>query len=408
MTDALQIHDRRERALVQLADLALSPLRAVTRTRPPGAVRRILLLRLERIGDLLMTLDAIQLARATWPQAQIDLVVGEWNAPLARLIPGVDHLEIVSVPWLARGADADSWPTLLAKARSWRARRYDVAINFEPDIRSNLLMWWSGAPVRAGYSTGGGGAFLTSRAPYDPRSHVSVNAEALIARVASITRSVIADGVPLRTARLTVPDAARAGVRTRIANEMRPLIGIHVSGGRESKQWHLDRFAEVGRRLGRDRRGTIVLTGTASDRAMVETVRNRLSEHAGHASTGFAVIDAAGSTDLVALAALLESLDVLITGDTGPMHLAAAVGTAVVALFGPSDPGRYGPRAALERVLVAADVPCRPCGQVRLPPERCRGHVPDCLDALSVDRVVAAANALLDERRARDGRTVSA
>jgi ADP-heptose:LPS heptosyltransferase len=77
------------------------------------------------------------------------------------------------------------------------------------------------------------------------------------------------------------------------------------------------------------------------------------------------------------------------------MHLAAAMHTPVVALFGPSNPARYGPRARVERIL-RIDLPCSPCGQVRLPPERCRGHVPDCLDGISVDAVVAAALDVLD------------
>ena len=110
-------------------------------------------------------------------------------------------------------------------------------------------------------------------------------------------------------------------------------------------------------------------------------------------------IDASGTLDLPSLAALLGRLDLFITGDTGPMHLAAAVGTPVVALFGPSNPLRYGPLAAHQRVL-RIDLPCSPCGQVRLPPERCRGHVPDCLDGISVDAVVAAAVELLDETTA--------
>ena len=91
-----------------------------------------------------------------------------------------------------------------------------------------------------------------------------------------------------------------------------------------------------------------------------------------------------------------HDLDVLITGDTGPMHLAAAVGTPVVALFGPSDPRRYGPLAATQRV-VRVQIHCSPCGQVRLPPERCRGHVPDCMDGITVDAVVEAAHDLLSE-----------
>jgi ADP-heptose:LPS heptosyltransferase len=98
---------------------------------------------------------------------------------------------------------------------------------------------------------------------------------------------------------------------------------------------------------------------------------------------------------LVELAGLLASLDLLVTGDTGPMHLASAVGTPLVALFGPADPRRYGPLSPRQHVL-RVDLPCSPCGLVRLPPERCRGHVPDCMDGIQVDRVVAAATGLLD------------
>jgi ADP-heptose:LPS heptosyltransferase len=168
------------------------------------------------------------------------------------------------------------------------------------------------------------------------------------------------------------------------------LIGLHVSGGRESKQWHLARFAEVGRTLASEPDTTLVLTGGQGDRAMVDQVRRALGDRP--------VVDAAGVMDLPSTAALLARLDVLITGDTGPMHLAAAVGTPIVALFGPSDPRRYGPLAAQQRVL-RVQLYCSPCGQVRLPPERCRGHVPDCMDGITVDVVVRAARELLAEPR---------
>jgi ADP-heptose:LPS heptosyltransferase len=101
----------------------------------------------------------------------------------------------------------------------------------------------------------------------------------------------------------------------------------------------------------------------------------------------------------VALAGLLQRLDLFISSDTGPMHLAAAVGTPIVALFGPSDPRRYGPIAE-RHTVIRVDLWCSPCGQVRLPPERCRGHVPDCMDAVTVERVVAAATALIEGQRA--------
>jgi ADP-heptose:LPS heptosyltransferase len=107
-------------------------------------------------------------------------------------------------------------------------------------------------------------------------------------------------------------------------------------------------------------------------------------------------IDVAGPLDLLTLAAILADLDLVITGDTGPMHLAAAVATPVVAVFGPSDPVRYAPGGRLDRI-VRVDLPCSPCNRIRLPPARCVGHTPDCLTSVTADRVFAAAITVLQE-----------
>ncbi|HEX5216531.1 MAG TPA: glycosyltransferase family 9 protein [Vicinamibacterales bacterium] len=386
MFDHLQIPRGRERVLVGTADLALAPLRLFRRRAATGTVTRVLLLRLERIGDLLMVLDAIAAARAAWPDAEIDLAVGSWNAPLARLIPGLARLEVADVPWLAREGTGERWTTLRAKARSWRARGYDLVINFEPDIRSNYLSWLTGAARRFGYFTGGGGAFLTDAAAYDPRQHVAVNARAIVARAAGATAG---DGSVRHGAHtmLQPPAEALARAHALLGHAPRPHVGVHVSGGRQSKQWHLERFAAVARDLARGRGATIVLTGSAGDRPMVDEVARALE--------GVRVIDAAGDVDLPTLAAVLADLDLLVTSDTGPMHLAGAMHTPIVALFGPSHPERYGPLAMQHRVI-RVDLPCSPCGQVRLPPARCRGHVPDCMDGITVDAVVRAAHDLLD------------
>jgi lipopolysaccharide heptosyltransferase II len=382
----LHIYDTRERVIVALADAALSPLRWFRRRPAPGTpVRRVLLLRLERIGDLLMVLEAIRDARAAWPDADIDLAVGSWNEPLAKLIPGVTRLQVADAPWLARDSGA-SWRALVTRARAWRARHYDVVVNFEPDIRSNALAWISGARRRVGYWTGGGGAFMTDAGAYAPKTHASDNARRLVAKAAG--RS-LDSARPADVQRLTPPDEAVARATAILGAARRPLVGVHASGGRESKQWHLDRFASVARRLAAERGATIVLTGSPGDREMVDDVRRQIG-------AGVPVVDAAGTLDLPSLAALLGRLDVLVTGDTGPMHLAAAMGTPVVALFGPSHVERYGPLAQHKRIL-RVDLPCSPCGQVRLPPERCRGHVPDCMDGIQVDAVVQAAGELLRE-----------
>ena len=379
----LQIYAKRERMLVAAADAVLAPLRWFRGRAPQVVPKRILLLRLERIGDLLMTLDAIAAARAAWPNATIDLAVGSWNRDLAKLIPGLRNVITIDVPWLARDGQGDSWSTLRSRARSWR-RQYDLVINFEPDIRSNYLAWLSGAPTRAGYWTGGGGAFMTEALAFEPAVHVADNSLRLIRHAAGAVPGAAITSAP---AHLSVPKDVRENAAALLTTMSRPHVGVHVSGGRESKQWHLDRFAQVARRLAESRGATIVLTGSAADRKMVDTVREQLN--------GVAVVDVAGKMDLPTLAGLMANLDVLVTGDTGPMHVASAVGTPVVALFGPADPRRYGPRSPRQRII-RVDLPCSPCGQVRLPPERCRGHVPDCMDGIQVDAVVTAAIELLD------------
>jgi ADP-heptose:LPS heptosyltransferase len=397
----LQILYPRERLAVGLADLALAAVAAGARiverraTTPPA---RILLLRLERIGDLLMSAAAIEAVRTMAPQATIDLVVGSWNADVAACLQGLDHVETLDAPWLARGADALSGAALAKRAWQWRARRYDLAINFEGDIRSHALMALGGAPVRVGFDMAGGGPLLTRRVAHDPTMHTAVNAAHLVE--AAFDRPAPAAHQPFR---LRVPEAARARAATLLNGdgiESRPrfpsLIALHASGGRAIKQWDVERFTAAAARLATTHAATLVLTGAPGDAPLVAQVK------AGLAALPVAapVIDVSGRIDLLTLAAVLERCALLVTGDTGPMHLAAAVGTPVAAVFGPSDPARYAPRGAPHRV-VRIDLWCAPCNRIRLPPQRCQGHTPDCLAGVTVDAVCAAGEALLLEAQER-------
>lgn len=381
----LHIYDRRERALVASADRLLefsaALARPFRRRRAPASARRILLLRLERIGDLLMALPAMADVRAAAPSARIDLVVGSWNADLARAIEPVNRVQMLDVRWLAREGEGLGMRTLIRTARRWKAADYDLAINFEPDIRSNILLAASGAAWTAGYRSGGGGALLDLALDYDPRAHTTDNARRLVAAVFGKDRR---DDL---SRALIVPEETQTNAARRLSSARGALIGLHVSGGRPIKQWDPERFAEVARRLVARGDATIVLTGSAADRPLVERVKQLLP--AGRA------IDVAGDVDLLTLAGILARLDVLVTGDTGPMHLATAVDTPVVAVFGPSDPVRYGPRGPWNRI-VRVDLPCAPCNRIRLPPDRCTGHTPDCLALVTVDHVFSAVRSVLD------------
>jgi ADP-heptose:LPS heptosyltransferase len=388
----LQIHDRRERALVSAADRAFAAAAAAARPFrrrvPPREPRRILLLRLERIGDLLMALPAIADVRAAAPNARIELVVGSWNRDVASAIDAVDGVHTLDARWLARGTGGVGVAGLLRAARTWRGRDLDLALNFEPDARSNLALAASGARWTAGYRSGGGGPLLDQALDYDPASHTADNARRLVAAV--LGRPAAGTSAPL----LTVPAVARTAAAALLGRRAGPLAGIHASGGRPIKQWPPERFREVARQLVALDHATIVVTGTPADRPMIETVTSGIPSDR--------LIDVSAETNLLTVAAVLERLDVLVTGDTGPMHLADAVGTPVVAVFGPSDPVRYGPRGGLHRV-VRIDLPCSPCNRIRLPPARCVGHTPDCLAGVSTTAVVRAAREILAARRVPSG-----
>ena len=399
--DYLQINRGSERLAVGLADVGLRVLTAPFRRgrddgRPPRAPARVLVLRLERIGDLLMAFDALADLRAGMPGAHITLVVGSWNQSLARAMGVADAVECLDAPWLSRGAPRLSWRACVSRALGWRRGNYDLGINLEPDIRSNLLLVCSGAVRRLGFYTAGGGAVLTHAAAYDPKAHTHANASGLVRMALGDTPtrgSGTAEGFAPASAlsRLQLPDAARHRAQQVLAPASgSPCIGIHASGGRAIKQWHPGRFAEVATALGREYRATIVLTGTDDERGLVRRVRDGVE-------SDVRTLDLCGNGDLLDLAAVLEQLKVFVTGDTGPMHLAAAVGTPVVAVFGPSRPARYAPLTR-DGLIVRIDLPCSPCNRIRHPPQRCVGHVPDCLDGVTVEQVVAAARDLLGTR----------
>ena len=377
----LNISDPRERLLVRAADFALAPARLRRRRRPRSAPRSVIAFRLERIGDLLMTLPALAELRAAAPSAEIDLVVGSWNADLARAIPGIHAVEVLDARWLARGARGQTVGAMVRAARRWTDRRYDVAVNFEPDIRSNLVTAAAGARFTAGFASGGGGPLLDLSLPFDTSAHTSDN---LVALTRAVTRGW-SDAPAAADGRLLIPADERERAAGRLAGLRPPIVAMHVSGGRPIKQWPVERFADVGRWLVNQRHASLVLTGGSEDRASNALVCTQIHP--------VPALDVSGLS-LVEAAAILERCDLIVTGDTGPMHLAHAVGTPVVAIFGPSDPQRYAPRGVRDR-LVRIDLPCAPCNRIRQPPARCvrdlqNQRPPDCLSGVSVASVTAA------------------
>jgi ADP-heptose:LPS heptosyltransferase len=179
--------------------------------------------------------------------------------------------------------------------------------------------------------------------------------------------------------------------RAELSAAPRPWIGVHPSAGRAIKEWSTERFAAFIDRLVEATSGSVVLTGGPSDRGLVERVGAR---------TQAPTLRIVGGSGLRPFSAVVEELDLFVTGDTGPMHISHAVGTPNLAIFGPSDPVRYGPENDEGlRVVIREPLDCSPCNMIRNPPVECTtASAPECLERITVDRVLQAALRLLEKR----------
>lgn len=402
-----RIYDGRERLLVGGLDLPLRlgavAARALGLARRPvvgalvpgdgasdlDALREVLVLRLDRIGDVLMSLPALADLRAALPRARLRLAVGKWSEAVARAAP-VDEVLVWSAPWVGRADEgAETLRALVKKARALRAAPLDLALDLQGDVRATLLLAAAGARRRVGYANTGGASLLTHVVPLDERvSWVDQNRRAVALALGRAPGRAHADP-------LTPGD--RDFARRLVANlrlddgQRRPLVGLHPSGGRRIKQWDVARWAELAARLEADFAATFLITGAASDAPLAKAVTRRLSRLS---------YDLTGKLGVRETMALLEHLDLFLSPDTGPMHMACAVDTPSVAVFGPSDPARYfsgGSGAPGTRhVVVRADLWCSPCNLIRKPPEECaQAPLPECLSLVTVDQVYQAAAGLL-------------
>ncbi len=347
----------------------------------------MLVLRLDRIGDVLMALPALADLRRALPSARIRLAVGRWSEEVAGMAP-VDDVILWSAPWAGRGGEGAEGPLSLArKARALAAQPPDVAIDLQGDVRAAFLMRLTAARARVGYANTGGGSWLTHVVPLDETvSWVEQNRRAVEVvagprRETTTAAHVAAD-----------PGWARALLeREGLSSGPRPLVAIHPSGGRTIKQWPVARWREVARRLQEGLGATVVVTGGAGDTALARALGEGLPRP---------VIDLAGRLSVAETMAVIGALDLFLSPDTGPMHMACAMGTPSVAVFGPSAAERYfsadlSPKPA-RHVVVRRELWCAPCNLIRKPPEECVADVtPECLRIVTVDDVYAAAAGLL-------------
>jgi ADP-heptose:LPS heptosyltransferase len=286
----------------------------------------------------------LALARA-WPQARLDLAVGAWSRPAVAHNPHLDRLipsdPVGTAPLRAAG------PGLARLARRLRGR-YDAALVLDRSPVVALLPWLAGIPVRAGLDSGGRGFALTHRVPCPP-TLPRHEADWYLDVVETLTGPLDRATLHLEFVPTTTGQAAAARLLTETLPTPSPQpptpIALHVGGGANpgmrlpAKRWDPARWGAVLARLSAaDPDVPVLLLGGPDDAAGARAVLDALPEAARSR-----VLDLVGRTDWDTLGALIARCRLFLGPDTGAMHLAVAVGTPVVAVFGPTDPRRYGP-----------------------------------------------------------------
>lgn len=348
--------------------------------------KRILIVRLGAIGDVIRTLPALRALRANLPEAYISWVVEDRAASILKHHPDLN--EVLVVP--RKGWEHNKWSFMTIKEiqrfiRVLRKKAFDVALDFHGLFKSGLITFFSGAKERIGFSKSFSreGNFLFTN------QHVSLPTQKMnrVERTLFLVKSL---GLEVNGHAPIIPISQwdRQYADTVIPPEgppfKGPLIVMHPGSSPKTlyKRWDYHRFAQLADILIQRYRGKIFFTAGQEEWGLIEDIAGEMEEsHYVFCHT----------ETLTQLAEVIRRSDLYIGNDTAPMHLAAFVGTPVVALFGPTDPIENAPYGKAPSVVIRKDVSCNPCRN-----RECRKLL--CMDAIEVEAVLEPVEHILRDR----------
>lgn len=375
-------HQVRERLVEAAARLPFIPCHQPHR-------ERILLIRPDHLGDVLLTTPAIRALRAARPDSEVHALIGPWSAEVLGAYPDIDLVLTLDFPGFTRAAKQNvQSPYQLALTTANRLRRigYSSVVILRPDH------WWgalvaklAGIPVRVGYDLPQVSSYLTERIPHEQQHAVRQNARLVARWTGLLADSALEYRYPVKA-----EDSAfvEGYLEEWGVTERDKLICIHAGSGTAVKQWPAERWSKVADTLADQLDGRIVLTGGDHELGTALKIAEGMSHQP---------IIMAGDTRIGQLAALFGRAILTLGPDSGPLHLAAAVGSATVTLFGPADPVEFGPWGPAGRhALLTSDIGCRPCRILDWSADNPDYH--PCVREITVARVLEAARTVSQGR----------
>lgn len=328
---------------------------------------KILAIRLDRIGDLILTTPALRAVKEAYPKAYLAVLVRGYTKDLIEGLSFIDEVIIF---------ERFSKKELMGYLKE---SHFDVSLGFHPDSFVNYLPWRAGIPFRIGYKFCGSGIFLTQSLPDDRDRRIRHE-------VASALE--IAAKIGARPARMSLsiavhPESERFAEDFFKGNDLvgKEAVVLHPGARQPYIRWDKKRFAEVADRLVKEARVGVILVGSAQEEGLVKEVKGLMKEEC-------VVAAGLGLGDLVSV---IKRARLFIGNSTGPMHIAAALKVPVVAIFGNIHPRdsfqEWGPWGE-GHIVVRKDLSCPSCH-----PGDCRTYA--CMDAVTVDDVFQAASKIL-------------
>jgi len=351
-------------------------------------IRRILVRGTNWIGDAVMTTPALRRLRSSFPAAHITLLATPRTAGLFESSAFIDEV-------LTYRRREEGWPALVEMARTLRRRRFDLALLFQNAFEAALLVRLGGARLRVGYAAQGRSALLTHTIQRGPQHRNRYQAYDYLDLVAAGERAVFGpDFKPAQPDATPIPSLTASPAQLRAADTLlrrhalkpgeRPLVALNAGAtNSRAKCWPEDRYAALADRLASECGAAVILIGAKAERENAERVISRMQ------SAG--AINLAGETSIAELVGVLGCCDLLVSNDTGPAHIAAALGRPTLTIFGPTNEFETAPTGPRASIVRAEGIECARCMLRECPIDH------RCLTRIASDEVADRARILLNQ-----------
>lgn len=379
---------RRPSAKHRLRDLLLAAIAKVPFIGQGPDNQRLLIIRPDHLGDVLLCTPAIQALKRMRPETSIHVLCGEWSAEVLANYWEIDRVLTLPFPGFERSNASSPNPWLLA----WRTARMLRAIGYDSAIVMRSDHWWgalvahlAGIGHRVGYDISNVAPLLTSSCKFEHCHAVNQNIKLAETWMGETIRGDIQLQFPLQATDRGYIEKTLSGWNI---SDDKEVICIHPGSGAASKMWSVEKYANVADLLASQFDAAIVFTGTTSESDLVAEIAGKMGRRC-HILTG--------STTVGQLAALYERSLAVFGPDSGAMHLAAAAHTPTVTLFGPADPVEFAPGGdACQHEVVTSDIACRPCRIFDWRHDNQAYH--PCVNEITVGQVMEAASRVLSAK----------